>query len=384
MEKNAYLPLKYSQSMNMETLSAVLKKAAWAFAGRKKGKQHEQYDITCREIEDADADDILAMTGNPGFFTAGYRGVLRNLHDVLVRGTSFNRKYFESTDYEEEWRDLLVMSALCDKWSRNRQVYEFDADFARELANTRELSLYPEILRRLPYDTFYLEHGGIEEFSPVNGVFVNIRVFNDGGMEVLLYRTVGNMYLSGRYRFDRKDAETDGDYIYYRFDKSLIRHRPDLGKFPVQGGNAPVKFDNSGFGDMAAFYFQAVCYLCSKKPDISRNIVTRKIYRPSSGTPADGGSLSQIRKWDVGLYYGNVIRMQREENGGTREERPGGAKTSASNGNRKPVRPHCRCAHWHHYWTGKGRTKLEIRWVQPSFVSADTDGMPVRINRVEK
>lgn len=35
------------------------------------------------------------------------------------------------------------------------------------------------------------------------------------------------------------------------------------------------------------------------------------------------------------------------------------------------VRPHVRRAHWHHYWVGEGRTKLEVRWIEPTLVLAN-------------
>lgn len=27
-----------------------------------------------------------------------------------------------------------------------------------------------------------------------------------------------------------------------------------------------------------------------------------------------------------------------------------------------------RSAHWQHYWTGKGRTICEVKWIEPTFV----------------
>ena len=41
--------------------------------------------------------------------------------------------------------------------------------------------------------------------------------------------------------------------------------------------------------------------------------------------------------------------------------------------NRKPPIPHFRAAHWSHYWTGKGRTNCELRWIEPIFVCGDYD-----------
>ena len=35
---------------------------------------------------------------------------------------------------------------------------------------------------------------------------------------------------------------------------------------------------------------------------------------------------------------------------------------------KRQVRPHVRRAHWHHYWTGTGRTTLEVRWIEPTLV----------------
>ena len=37
-------------------------------------------------------------------------------------------------------------------------------------------------------------------------------------------------------------------------------------------------------------------------------------------------------------------------------------------GTGRSVRPHVRRAHWHHYWVGEGRTRLEVRWIEPTFV----------------
>lgn len=32
------------------------------------------------------------------------------------------------------------------------------------------------------------------------------------------------------------------------------------------------------------------------------------------------------------------------------------------------MRPHTRKAHWHHYWVGKGRKELVLRWIAPTVV----------------
>ena len=44
------------------------------------------------------------------------------------------------------------------------------------------------------------------------------------------------------------------------------------------------------------------------------------------------------------------------------------------------VRAHVRRAHWHHYWTGKGRTELVLRWIAPTLVGSGEK--PATIHRV--
>jgi hypothetical protein len=31
-----------------------------------------------------------------------------------------------------------------------------------------------------------------------------------------------------------------------------------------------------------------------------------------------------------------------------------------------------RRAHWHHYWVGEGRNRLEVRWIEPTLVLANS------------
>ena len=48
------------------------------------------------------------------------------------------------------------------------------------------------------------------------------------------------------------------------------------------------------------------------------------------------------------------------------------------------LRPHSRRAHWHIYWTGKGRTTPRAIWVDQCLVNADSIGPDVEIQRTVK
>ena len=57
--------------------------------------------------------------------------------------------------------------------------------------------------------------------------------------------------------------------------------------------------------------------------------------------------------------------------------------SSSPNGDNMPAiklkkrRPHARRAHWQHYWIGKGRTELVLRWKDDSFVGTNRDDQAV-------
>ena len=79
----------------------------------------------------------------------------------------------------------------------------------------------------------------------------------------------------------------------------------------------------------------------------------------------------------MGVRYGTVIRKGKKQ-----------AKTryiqAEPTGRRRTMKSHVRSAHWHHYWTGKGRTNLTVKWIPPVFVSGHGDELPVTIHPVKK
>lgn len=67
-----------------------------------------------------------------------------------------------------------------------------------------------------------------------------------------------------------------------------------------------------------------------------------------------------IRTYNVDFVIGKSFEKQLAS--GTEYQK------STATGTGRTVRPHVRRAHWHHYWVGEGRTRLEVRWIEPTFV----------------
>ena len=101
----------------------------------------------------------------------------------------------------------------------------------------------------------------------------------------------------------------------------------------------------------------AAYYLASENPDI-RQIKTPKAKRPKNAS----GKRLNYRRWEVGYREGASIEKMLQQ---SEPAEP----TGKSHKVLYKMRPHVRRAHWHHYWTGRGRQKLVVKWIAPILVN---------------
>lgn len=114
-------------------------------------------------------------------------------------------------------------------------------------------------------------------------------------------------------------------------------------------------------GEMACYLLQFVLphvlYLCTSAPDISERRPTKR------GKNAPTSRCRFVsRTFDVGARVGAQLRLARQESN----------PSASSGGGGRPPRPHVRRAHWHLYWTGKGRAVPRLNWVAPTLVNASS------------
>lgn len=103
-------------------------------------------------------------------------------------------------------------------------------------------------------------------------------------------------------------------------------------------------------------------YLCSTEPDVNgvRSVSTSVVY----GNKEVLHIPSEVNEVKVGYRYGAAIRMWQEK-----QQKEG--KESAVTG--LTVAPHVRRAHYHLYWTGKGRKEPRVKWIAPILVGMKDD-----------
>ena len=74
--------------------------------------------------------------------------------------------------FDTEIRDLYLAPVLLDEWSKNKQVYKPDQDFADALLHTEKLQLTKFMIEHLPNRYFYIDLSKCKSFSPITGAFV--------------------------------------------------------------------------------------------------------------------------------------------------------------------------------------------------------------------
>lgn len=239
------------------------------------------------------------------------------------------------------------------RWAQTKTVYRFRRDLLRALSETEETEMHTELLRRLPYPAFFLDFDSdfsvwASDSTDSLGTFVLIEPYADGAVTIGLVDVFGYMaeqhsYLNNSTMFTISDGE--------RISEAVARAFSDAGE----------KISESRLGLMierVKTTLQCAYYLAAQNADIQPVKTTKK-----NRLRRDDGKRLNLRKWDVGFRLGYPYLKRNDgfhivsssDSGDVERNRP---------------RPHVRRAHWHHYWCGEGRARLEVRWISPTFVAA--------------
>lgn len=273
-------------------------------------------------------------------------------------------KYIVEKDLNIGPSALAALSA----WRQYKEIYHFDSELAVELyQQADELENIPvAVLEALPYPCIYIEL----EDDVFQGFFVFWEQDFDFDVDTQKYElrflTVGN---------------PDGGLAIYHLhicEDGTLKESTERTASRMKRGirMSSQKIDDEYLDTIAelqsqvvARLLQLVLYVCAENADVVENPEQQKITRkPLAGTrPKD--VYREIRKWDVGVKIGKLIRSQKYyENSG------------AGNHSGTSKRPHVRRGHYHHFWVGSekdGTKRLILRWVAPTFVNGTADDVIV-------
>ena len=240
--------------------------------------------------------------------------------------------------YHNYWTASTIKS-----WSTSKQVFTFDKDFYYMLQETPLEKIDVSVLKSLPFHTFYIDMENLElgnNGKDISGVFVHLLENSSYYMLFVLVCT-SDLCISPHRWMLLKNMD------FLDVDNRQIRQRFFCG------------------------IINAILYLCAENKIVEENLETKRTYRKSNIVR---NKYSEIRKWDVAVRVGNVIRSYQKES--TNESVKAGSE------NRHSPRPHMRKGHWHRYRVGVGKKEIAIKWISPILVNGNKDSfIPVVIHK---
>ena len=265
-----------------------------------------------------------------------------------------------------------VLAALA-AWREYKEIYHFDYNLAQELylqADDVEDDIPVDVLNALPYPCIYIELDD-DDFQ---GFFVfweqDFDIEYKNNDYELRFLTIGN---------------PDGGLAVYHLHicgGGTIKESTERTAARMKRGMAlSGKNVDSSYIDMIADMqskvvlrlLQLVLYICAENSEVEENPEQKQITRRSAAGTPPKDVYREIRKWDVGVKIGKLIRSQKYER-------------SSTHGEGSVKRPHVRRGHYHHYWVGSDKDNskhLILRWVAPVFVNAaSSDDIIVTENKV--
>lgn len=276
---------------------------------------------------------LLEMIADADWGTSNYSGP--NKERYIHTYNMFDKNYFAMHTISA----CFATAGFAGVWKYNKIVYEPDYDFSQALLGTNKLRVYPEMLKHIPFDTFYLDFSKNELFV-YEGFFVQVKVYDTGVIRISSLPTeIGYSHIPvHEYEGENPTAYADTFWIkpeMYSVDNGVYYFDYNLHKDLMYTSDSfRTQWFIGGVSNFRLFLLQFLMYLSSKEADVIESSETIKTYKPSSLVK---NKYSEVRKWNVGCRYGEKIRsyqknkMQQYEN-----------SESSQNGKR----PHIRKAHW--------------------------------------
>ena len=307
----------------------------------------------------SEAEDVLAFLWDPEcpVLSKDYSGQFQYINNALIAKRKTIYSAMGIDDYEKVVKDKeqdkafsqesISLFMMTDLWSRHKEVYRFDAELELALTDSEKIELPIRVLDRMPYNTFYIEFAEDGIFSRnFHGAFVSV-VKNGTGYTIVAQRLKSDhKSMFGSCCLVPSENCKDAVFVFDR--NSATSSNIDR---------------NKDWNEFAFFLINALLYLCALNSEINENDGTKSTYRPTGKIK---NKYSEVRKWDCGFRYGETVRLQQKSI--KKESENQEIKKISETKERHLPCVHTRKAHWHHYWTGKGRTELILKWIAPTVV----------------
>jgi len=271
------------------------------------------------------------------------------------------------------FKESVYNITLMYNWTIYKQIYKFDNDVLDMLCNDTDVNDIPVsiIKTNLPYSAFFIDNKFRSKYNDIEyrGCFVSLLPNHNDELELGLF-------------FIENTRESN--YLYclvplYLGDKTLnelMEERDSLFKVNSKNEDSLISID------LGNQILKLITYICSANSEIE----TVKVVVPdnTNSNKKKKSKKKTIQQNFIGYKMGNVIRK-------TKKVYEYEEKTNHSNKIHKPISPHMRRAHYHHFWTGKKNDpenrKLIVKFIPPLYINPtgkDTANIIPTVHQVKK
>ena len=304
------------------------------------------------------------------------------------------RQILESDWFEAQVQSYATLSTGILHWGHYRQIYQFDAQLAQELAGQMDLNLPTAVFEQLPFPAFYVDCAGSLLEGKISGFFVS-----------LLPKTEEQAAsLSLTYLLSFADQDSDAPpavlpYLIVLDEKSTVssdlkqhfsymtrtsqKLRPEVAQRLCGVSEKEFKALSTSRQNNPDHFIerslQLVLYLMSSRPELDQMQKTRKPQADRKRTQKSSPvSFKDAGRWSVGVRFGSRIRQQKM----TQTTKAESVNAGSNTGSRK--RSHLRRGHWRYQPYGPrndpDRQTHKLIWIHPMMVGSLEEESPVVIH----
>ena len=255
----------------------------------------------------------------------------------------------------DEAADRTASYWAFQSWRKTKAVYLFDDSLLAALRETEDTQMHIEMMRRLPVSSFFISPKTATPGTFL-GAFITVEISPDNtclvGVVIISDHDEANHRIASHQHCMRFAEGESIETVVARLIES------DYNQFAPEMKNSSFEYM---YKEPLTMAVNAAYYLSAINSDVKavKTAKGKKVSRPN-------GTKLTLRKWEVGYRIGATLSTK------GKADREGDASEKVRHGTERP-RPHLRRAHWHHYWCGEGRTRLEVRWIAPCFVNAESE-----------
>lgn len=339
------------------------------------------------EAKEYDPEAFLAFAMSKCFLRNGYEGAFRGFNQALLNRRMLYAPHILGVGtpwifrrYRTEAESVAIMHGIGSLWMIYKQAYRFDADFMEELNKTESLLELPvSVFENLPYPCFYLDLEDQDLFPEYVGCFAAVVWEPDSSTPSFATvrivkgqdgKIIFSPFCLQARKMEELRFEKNGESYYLFMEKMFAegKNRKTLDSKTMRICLSDIQ--EPRIREFNMLLLRMILYLGSNHPDIlDADAIDEMMLKKRTAkiSPSD----AHIQ--EVGVRIGNTIRQERKVR-----------KKGIETGSGQHKSPHYRAAHWHHYWTGKGRKNLTVRWIGPVYVSGRGGELPATIHPIKK